>query len=201
MSRLASAISRVSISKFTASSGTMHLLNLTWPIFEIVSKLVFHLETRSGGRKSSHSNFLTVSSCRSNLNSAIKGVKRPIKSKTSPTRPAQLRRVNLSGKRESNLADFFPLTFFPKFRSLIFKLITSDFGNHFIPATLTDLLSIHKWLGGSNPENVIPFKRNPPLLKTICKSSVIARVISCEPPPLRQSSMYKSPCMISFCLG
>ena len=54
----------------------------------------------------------------------------------------------------------------------MFKLSKSDFGSHFIPATVTDLSSLHWRSGGSNPENVIPLKRKPPLLNTICKLSV-----------------------------
>ena len=83
-----------------------------------------------------------------------------------------LRSRKLFSYKIFTFSDFFPRTFSPKFSPLLFKLSKSDFGNHFIPATVTDLSSLPRRSVGYDPENVIPFDRKPPLLSTISKLSV-----------------------------
>ena len=77
ISKLASAISMVSMFKLIASDGTTQRLYFKSPIWDIVSKFDFQSDTRSSGTKSSHESFLRVKTDRSNLKDAINGTSLP----------------------------------------------------------------------------------------------------------------------------
>ena len=139
---------------------------------------------RSSGIKSSHSNFLKESSCRSNLNSPTNGANLPPKSIISPTRLAHSRLLNVSGIR--------PLLF-PTFFRALFLQNSAHFCSNLVNRTLETILFqqqsriYHHYLG--DLVDLIHFNRKPLVLSTICKQSVTSLR---EFWPLRQSPTYVS---------
>ena len=97
------------------------------------------------------------------MKGAVTGENHPIKSKTSPTLPAQFVRVKVSGKTFAETSGFLPLRFFAKLRSGILNDNRSSLEYHFEPATEMDLPSLVRCGGGSKPEKVKPLKLNPAL--------------------------------------
>ena len=121
---------------FTVSSGTKAPLNLTLPIYCIISMWLFHISFKSSDILSSQDRPLLTKVCRFNIIVAVIGVIFPVKSNTSATFDTHCLLVRWNGMVFLPCTVFLPLSFFAKFNSPISKDSISSLGNHFIPAML-----------------------------------------------------------------